>query len=129
MNYLFYSLVIYCMYMCVHMHVYVHVCTNDLATFQAAVCIGRQPSPHSDMWVLGEDFQLNEHDEEMYASEVVWVKEVLNEFAGKRTETSAPKVVLPLSPSGLRDVLEATRDTLHVNVMAGFFTIGKCYSL
>ena len=66
--------------------------SNDFKTFQAAVCIGRQPSPHSDMWALGQDFQLNQYGEEMYASEVVQVKNVLNRFVGKRRETSAPKV-------------------------------------
>jgi hypothetical protein len=95
-------------------------------TYKAATCIGRQPK--SDIWFFGERLQINGEGVVIHEaiSSFLWVKEVFNLEEGyKRIENRMPLVTLPLSPYGLKDVVEALFKLLHDNSMAAVFTIGR----
>ena len=96
-------------------------------SYKAAVCIGRQPK--SDVWVFGEQLQLNSEGQiiDVEISSFVWVKDIfdkLEENGNKREKCALPLVNLPLSSLAVGYVVDALFQILHDNAMAGVFTIG-----
>lgn len=102
---------------------------NQLATYKAACCIGRQAD--TDVWIMGEKLKLR-GDGTMISDDMssfIWAKEVfqMEEGGGKKMDhCPLPVVKLPLYSYALIDVVKALFATLHDNSMAGVFTIGGC---
>ena len=95
-------------------------------TYEAVCCIGRQPN--SDVWVLGENLQLNGDGVVVTAEEtsIIWVKAILE---SERTATHWPEVTLPLCSLTLGEMVESLMSMLHHNGIAAVFTIGKLITI